>query len=63
MRLVSKANALPLYDQWNKAGQPVELHIYEEGGHGFGMKDQNKLSDQWIDAFGAWMTAHGWMGK
>ncbi len=52
-----------LYDQWNKAGQPVELHIYEEGGHGFGMKDQNKLSDQWIDAFGAWMTTHGWMGK
>ena len=52
-----------LYDQWNKAGQPVELHIYEEGGHGFGMKDQNKLSDQWIDAFGAWMEAHGWIGR
>lgn len=52
-----------LYDQWNKAGQPVELHIYEEGGHGFGMREQSKLSDKWIDAFGAWMEAHGWIEK
>lgn len=50
-----------LYDQWNKAQQPVEMHIYEKGGHGFGMRKQNLPSDAWIDAFAAWLDTRGWM--
>ncbi|MFD2099054.1 alpha/beta hydrolase [Flagellimonas iocasae] len=50
-----------LYNQWNKAGEPVEMHIYEKGGHGFGMRKQDLPSDKWIDAFGEWLDSHGWI--
>jgi acetyl esterase/lipase len=50
-----------LYDQWNAAQAPIELHIYERGGHGFGMRKQDVPSDQWIDAFAAWLKDHNWL--
>lgn len=31
-------NALVLYDALREAGVPAELHIYAEGGHGFGLR-------------------------
>ncbi len=52
-----------LYLQWNSAGKPVELHIYEKGGHGFGAKKQGLPSDKWLDAFGEWLNSNGWMKK
>jgi acetyl esterase/lipase len=47
--------SLPLYSSWKDAGRPVELHLYAQGGHGFGMKKQGLPSDQWIDRFGDWL--------
>ena len=34
-----------IYAAWHAAGNPVELHIYARGGHGFGM---NKLGCRWL---------------
>jgi len=39
------------------AGHPVELHLYAQGGHGFGMKKQGLPSDHWIDRFGDWLLS------
>lgn len=50
-----------LFDQWNAAGKSVELHLYAEGNHGFGMRKQNLPSDHWIDRFGEWLDANGWL--
>lgn len=47
--------SLPLYSAWEDAGRPVELHLYAQGGHGFGMKKQGLPSDHWIDRFGEWL--------
>jgi acetyl esterase/lipase len=44
---------------WHTAGRPLELHLYDAGGHGFGMRPQQKTSDHWIDQFLAWMDARG----
>ena len=55
--------SVDLFKQWNAAKQPIELHIYENGGHGFGMKKQNLASDKWIDNFSSWLKAHGWLKK
>lgn len=52
-----------LFNAWNEAKKPVELHIYEKGGHGFGMRKQGMPSDQWIEAFGLWLDSHGWLKK
>ncbi len=55
--------SVKIYQQWLKAGVPAELHMYAQGGHGFGMKPQGLPSDQWIDRLGEWMTAQGLMEK
>ncbi|HWD66639.1 MAG TPA: alpha/beta hydrolase [Caulobacteraceae bacterium] len=52
-------SAIDLYFAWRKAGRPAELHVYERGGHGFGMNRQGSSSDHWIDDFGAWLQARG----
>lgn len=48
--------AEPLAAAWQKAGRPVETHLYEKGGHGFGMKQQDSDSDHWIEQFAAWLA-------
>ena len=52
-----------LVDSWSKAGAPVELHVYEHGGHGFGASHQGTTSDLWIEQFYAWMKARGELGS
>jgi acetyl esterase/lipase len=48
---------------WQKAGAPYELHIYERGGHGFGMRHQGTTSDLWIEEFYLWMKDNGWLSS
>jgi acetyl esterase/lipase len=48
-----------LYSDWRAAGHPAELHIYAQGGHGFGMRKQGLPSDTWIERFGDWLEALG----
>lgn len=52
-----------LYTDWIAAGKSAELHLYEKGGHNVGMHQQNLPSDQWIDRFGDWLKANGWLKK
>ena len=35
---IAAPGAVPLYERWKSAGFPPELHIYAQGGHGFGMR-------------------------
>lgn len=46
-----------LYEDWQTAGHPAELHIYAQGGHGFGMREQGLPSDTWIERFADWLAA------
>ena len=55
------AHSLDIYNRWIQAKQPVELHVFEKGGHGFGMRKQWLPSDKWIDLFGDWLKQHGWL--
>ena len=50
-----------LIDSWRAANRPVEFHLYEQGGHGFGMYPKETTSTGWFDAFVRWMDMHGWM--
>lgn len=51
--------ATPIFDAWRAAGRPAELHIYTNGGHGFGAKVQGKGSDRWLADFYYWLFAQG----
>lgn len=50
---------LGLFEAWRSAGHPAEMHIYAQGGHGFGMMKQGLPSDSWIDRFGDWLDVQG----
>ena len=47
------------YEALYTAGYLPEVHLYEKGGHGFGMKPQGRSSDRWIEQFYAWIEARG----
>ncbi len=49
------------YSAWRDAGHPVELHIYAQGGHGFGMNRQGLPSDSWLERFAEWLHAQGFL--
>ncbi len=46
-------------DSWRAAKRPVEFHLYEQGGHGFGMYPKETTSTGWFDAFVRWIGMHG----
>ncbi|WP_425262571.1 alpha/beta hydrolase [Sphingobium cyanobacteriorum] len=48
-----------LIDDWRSARRPVEFHLYERGGHGFGMYQKAATSTGWFDAFVRWLDMHG----
>jgi acetyl esterase/lipase len=61
---VNSLNATALYDALKKEDVPVELHIFERGGHGVGMaqklKDLPELAI-YPTLLANWMEMHGWM--
>lgn len=60
-RLISSNSTARLYMAWHAAGKPAELHVFRQGGHGFGMKKQNTPSDRWIELFHSWMASAGFV--
>jgi acetyl esterase/lipase len=45
-------------DSWYKAGIPVEFHLYQNGGHGFGLGNPDRTSNRWFDAFMHWLDVN-----
>ena len=48
-----------LIESWQTAKRPVEFHLYEQGGHGFGMYPKETTSTGWLEAFVSWLGMHG----
>ncbi len=49
-------NSIHFYLAMRKHGVPGEMHIYEKGGHGYGMaKDKGDLAS-WMDRLEAWLA-------
>jgi dienelactone hydrolase len=52
-----------LIDSWRAAKRPVEFHLYEQGGHGFGMYQKTTTSTGWFDDFARWLGMHGYLAR
>ncbi|MDQ2764117.1 MAG: dienelactone hydrolase family protein [Pseudomonadota bacterium] len=52
-----------LIDSWRTAMKPVEFHLFEQGGHGFGMYRKDTTSTGWFDEFILWLSMHGWAAR
>jgi acetyl esterase/lipase len=48
-------------ESWFKAERPVEFHLYQSGGHGFGLGNPNRTSNRWFDAFIHWLEVNGFL--
>ncbi len=43
---------------WFDAGVPVEFHLYQNGGHGFGLGYPDRTSNRWFEAFMHWFEVN-----
>lgn len=57
---VKVANSIRFYDALIASKVPAEMHIYQKGGHGFGMNNPT-TSDKWFDRCLNWMSANKWL--
>ena len=48
-------------DSWYNAGIPVEFHLYQNGGHGFGLGNPDRTSNRWFDAFIHWLDVNDFL--
>lgn len=57
--IASIDNSLLMFSALRKSGIPAELHIFQQGGHGWGMGKPGTETSSWPDLFQDWMQANG----
>ena len=50
-----------LIKSWYDAKIPVEFHLYQNGGHGFGLGNPDRTSNKWFDAYIHWLNVNGFL--
>ena len=50
-----------LIKAWYDAKIPVEFHLYQNGGHGFGLGNPDRTSNKWFDAYMHWLDVNGFL--
>ncbi|RCH54808.1 alpha/beta hydrolase [Mucilaginibacter hurinus] len=53
-------NSVMFYDALVKHKVKAEMHLYQEGGHGYGLNNP-KSRDPWFERLKHWMDANGWL--
>lgn len=48
-----------LAGSWSKAGGKVEFHLYQNGGHGFGLGTAGTTTVDWMEGFRRWLEVNG----
>ena len=48
-------------ESWFAAGVPVEFHLYQNGGHGFGLGNPDRTSNGWFPVFIHWLDVNGFL--
>jgi len=52
-------NSVAYYIALKKAGVPVEMHLYSQGGHAFGLRRTDFLITRWPQLVEAWLGTIG----
>lgn len=60
-RTVPVENAILMYQALRNAGVKTEMHIFEYGGHGFGLAPRDRVLSTWTTMCESWMRRHGWI--
>ena len=57
--MATAENSVGMYLALKRVGIPAELHVYEKGEHGFGVRKKGLLTDAWTEACVAWLRGRG----
>ncbi len=57
--VVPVENSINYYMALREHGVPVEMHIYESGGHGFGLAEGQAHLSIWLEEFRLWLASRG----
>lgn len=60
-KTVPVENSLTFYSALRRAGVPAEMHLYEQGGHGFAMEATHPPTAEWPRRAETWLRTHGWV--
>jgi acetyl esterase/lipase len=60
-RTVPAENSVLFYSALRRNGVPAELHVYEEGPHGFGLEPATGPVADWLIRCTEWMGMRGWL--
>lgn len=60
---VDVGHSVAMYQAAHAAGIPVELHLFETGGHSWGLGRPGTLVAQWPRLFANWARSHGYLGS
>lgn len=52
-----------IVNSWRDAKKPVELHVYQQGGHGFGAGKPGETNSMLLLQFIAWLEMQGFLEK
>jgi acetyl esterase/lipase len=52
-------DSLAYYLALKKAGVPVEMHLYAQGGHAFGMRRTKSPATRWPELVETWLETIG----
>ncbi len=61
-RVAGAENSVTLYLALKRANVPVELHLYAQGGHGFGVRKSGLACSTWTDRCVDWMREERLLG-
>lgn len=53
--VVPSDNSLLMMASMRRAGHPLEVHLYGEGGHGFGLGASSSPVNAWAQSFDVWL--------
>lgn len=53
-------NSLQFYEALLKHDVPVEMHLFEDGPHGFGLAPEDEELSQWTDLCEQWLKSRGY---
>lgn len=56
---VSSLGSIAYYTALKKSGVPAELHVFSQGGHGYGLRPSNRAVSHWPELAEKWFDALG----
>jgi len=56
-------NSVLFYQALRRSRVDVEMHLYEKGPHGFGLRPDLGPTSDWPKRLEEWMRSHGWLSR